>query len=225
MSMYNMGGVKGAKVVSNNFLRAGIHNVIFKGIDKAEGTGNAIELRFEAVDGSGIHNERIFEPRSEERTQSQYGTNPSEAEQFMCKIKQVIDALDPELAHNIENNGDKFAAPNFDAFVTLLKKYLDKKVGTPTQIKLIPTTGNFVGFPGFIARLSKDNALYMTTKVIGNDLVLTAKEKTAIDNAANAKPTDMRQKSNELDDLREEFKVNEVEDTSNIADENDDLPF
>lgn len=225
MSMYNMGGVKGAKVVSNNFLRAGIHNVIFKGIDKADGVGNAIELRFEAVDGSGIHNERIFEPRSEERTQSQYGTNPSEAEQFMCKIKQVIDALDPELAHNIENNGDKFAAPNFDAFVTLLKKYLDKKVGTPTQIKLIPTTGNFVGFPGFIARLSKDNALYMTTKVIGNDLVLTAKEKTAIDNAANAKPTDMRQKSNELDDLREEFKVDEVKDMSDIADENDDLPF
>lgn len=225
MSMYNMGGVKGAKVVSNNFLRAGIHNVIFKGIDKADGVGNAIELRFEAVDGSGIHNERIFEPRSEERTQGQYGTNPSEAEQFMCKIKQVIDALDPELAHNIENNGDKFAAPNFDAFVTLLKKYLDKKVGTPTQIKLIPTTGNFVGFPGFIARLSKDNALYMTTKVIGNDLVLTAKEKTAIDNAANAKPTDMRQKSNELDDLREEFKVDEVKDMSDIADENDDLPF
>ena len=57
MSMFNMGGVKDAKVVSNNFLRAGIHNVIFKGIDKADGF-NAIELRFEAVDGSGIHNEK-----------------------------------------------------------------------------------------------------------------------------------------------------------------------
>ena len=224
MSMYNMGGVKDAKVVSNNFLRAGIHNVIFKGIDKANGF-NAIELRFEAVDGSGIHNERIFEPRSEERTQSQYGTNPSESEQFMCKIKQVIDALDPELAHNIENNGDKFAAPNFDAFITLLKKYLDKKVGTQTQIKLVPTTGNFVGFPGYIARLNKDNAIYMTTKVIGNDLVLTAKEKAAIENAANAKPTDMRQKGSELDDLREEFKIEDEQNAGNVADEGDDLPF
>ena len=127
MSMFNMGGVKDAKVVSNNFLRAGIHNVIFKGIDKADGF-NAIELRFEAVDGSGIHNERIFEPRSEERTQSQYGTNPSESEQFMCKIKQVIDALDPELAHKIEADGDKFAAPDFDSFIALLKKYLDKRL-------------------------------------------------------------------------------------------------
>lgn len=215
-----MGGVKDAKVVSSNFLRAGIHDVIFKGIDKAEGF-SAIELRFEAVDGSGIHNERIFEPRSEERTQSQYGTNPSEAENFMCKVKQVIDALDPELAHKIETEGDKFTAASFDAFIALLKKYLDKKVGTQTQIKLIPTTGNFVGFPGYITRLSKDNVIYMTTKVIGQDLVLTAKEKTAIDTAANAKPTDMRQRGSELDDLRGDFAPQKEE----VANESDDLPF
>lgn len=220
MGMFNMGGVKDAKVVSGNFLRAGIHDVFFKGIDKADGF-SAIELRFEAVDGSGIHNERIFEPRSEERTQSQYGTNPSEAEQFMCKVKQVIDALDPELAHKIETEGDKFAAASFDAFIALLKKYLDKKVGVQTQIKLVPTTGNFVGFPGFIARLSKDNVIYMTTKVIGENLVLTAKEKTAIDTAANAKPTDMRQRGNELDDLRDEFTV----ETKEVAAEDSDLPF
>lgn len=224
MSMFNMGSVMNAKVVSNNFLRAGIHNVIFKGIDKAEGSTSAIELRFEAVDGSGIHNERIFEPRSTERTQSQYGTNPSEAEQFFCKIKQVISALDPALAHRIDVEGDKFTAPTFEAFITLLKKYLDSKVGTQTQIKLVPTSGNFVGFPGFIARLSKDNVLYMTTKVIGNDLVLTAKEKAAIEAAATAKPTDMRQNNGELDDLRGEFDVPEDK-SENVADENDDLPF
>lgn len=219
MAMFNMGGVKDARVLSNNFLRAGIHNVIFKGIDKAEGF-SAIELRFEAVDGSGVHNERIFEPRSEERTQSQYGTNPSEAEQFMCKIKQVIDALDPELARKIETEGDKFAASNFDAFIVLLKKYLDKKVGTQTQIKLIPTSGNFVGFPGYIARLNKDGGIYMITKVIGNDLVLTAKEKTAIDAAANAKPTDMRQRNDELDDLRQDFAIKD-----NVAGEDEEMPF
>lgn len=219
-----MGSVMNAKVVSNNFLRAGIHNVIFKGIDKADGAISAIELRFEAVDGSGIHNERIFEPRSAERTQSQYGTNPSEAEQFSCKIKQVIEALDPELANRIDNEGDKFAAPTFDAFINLLKKYLDPKIGTQTQIKLVPTSGNFVGFPGFIARISKDNVLYMTTKVIGNNLTLTAKEKSSIEAAAAAKPTDMRKTDGELDDLREEFNIGE-EKSDNIADENDDLPF
>ena len=101
------------------------------------------------------------------------------------------------------------------------KKYLDKKVGTQTQIKLVPTTGNFVGFPGFVARLSKDNAIYMTTKIIGHDLVLTAKEKTAIDSAANAKPTDMRQRNNELDDLREDFSPQE----DSMNNDDSDLPF
>lgn len=221
MSMFNMGGVKAAKVVSSNFLHAGIHNVVFKGLNKSDNF-NAMEFHFEAVDGSGVHNERIFEPRSSERTQSQFGTNPSEAEQFMCKIKQIIDALDPELARKIEDDKDnKFTAANFDAFIVLLKKYLDKKVGVETQIKLVPTTGSYVGFPGFIARLSKDDVLYMTTKVIGTDLVLTAKEKAAIDAAANAKPTDMRRRNDELDDLRNEF----AEPASNVEDDDSDLPF
>lgn len=221
MGMFNMGGVKDAKVISNSFLRPGIHNVIFKGIDKAENVGgfNAMELRFEAVDGSGVHNERIFEPRSEERTQNQFGINPSDSEQFMCKIKQIIDALDPELASKIETEGDKFTANSFDGFINLLKKYLDKKVGTQTQIKLIPTKGGYAALPGYIARISKDGLIYMNTKVIGNDLVLTSKEKSAIDAAANAKPTDMRQNNNdELDDLRKDF--DNTEDSSE-----DDLPF
>lgn len=222
MGMFNMGGVMNTKVVSSNFLNAGIHDVIFKGIDKTTTVNGrtAIKLQFEAVDGSGVHNENILEPRSEERTQGQYGTNPSEAEQVMCKVKQVIDALDPELAHRIETDGDKFTAPDFESFIALLKKYLDKRIGTQTQIKLVPTTGNFVGFPGFIARLSKDGNLYMSTKVIGTDLVLTAREKTAIENAKNAKPTDMRNTNkDELDDLSRDF------DTDNTSAEDSDLPF
>lgn len=220
MSMFNMGGVGAAKVVSNNFLKAGVHNVIFKGIDKANNL-NAMELRFEAVDGSGIHNERIFEPTSEERIQSQFGLNPSQAEQTMCKVKQVIDALDPELSRRIETEGDKFVANTFDDFIILLKKYLDKKVGVQTQIKLVPAkNGNFVTFPGYIARLNKDGNIYMTTKVIGNDLVLTAKEKEAIESANNAKPTDMRTRSNELDDLKNEFQV-----SIDVVNDDSDLPF
>lgn len=218
MSMFNMGGVKNVQVVSNNFLSAGIHNVIFKGLNKANHC-NAIELHFEAVDGSGVHNEYIFEPNSDERKQGTYGINPSDAENFMCKIKQIIDALDPELARKIEANGDNFTAPDFDGFINILKKYLDKKVGVQTQIKLIPANGNFVRFPGYVARLNKDNVIYMTTKFIGDNLVLTAREKDAIDNVSQAKPTDMSKRKNELDDIREDF------DDINIEDNNDGLPF
>lgn len=216
--MFNLGGVKDAKVVSNNFLSAGIHDVYFRGIDKAEGF-SAAELRFEAVDGSGVHNERIFEPRSDKRTESQYGTNPSEAEQFMCTIKQVIAAIDPELDKKIEADGDKFKADTFDGFIALLKKHLDKKLGAQTQIKLVPgSSGNFVNFPRFIANISKDGNLYMRNKVIGNDLVLTPKEKAAIDNAANARPTNMRNRAAELDDLKDDFGVDTNEDDN-------DMPF
>ena len=219
MSMnFNFGGVKTANVVTNNFLPAGVHDVIFKGVDKAD-TFSALTLHFEAVDGSGIHNENIFEPRSDQRVDSQYGQNPSESEQFFCKIKQVIEALDPDLAQKIEKEGEKFAAPDFDGFVKLLKKYLDKKVGTQTQIKLVPTKGSYVGFPGYIANISKDGNLYMRDKVIGENLVLTAKQKDAIENAAKAKPTDMRARANdELADIADDF------DTKDEADDSD-MPF
>lgn len=212
-----MKSVKDTKVMSTNYLKAGIHNVIFKGVEKSENF-NALELKFDSIDGTGTHIERIFEPRSEERTESQYGTNPSETEQFMCKIKQIIDAIDPELGKEIEDNPSKLDVASFDLFINVLKKYLNTKIGVETQIKLIPTSGNFVGFPGFIARINKDGNLYMTTKIIGSNLTLTAKEKNLIDEAANAKPTNMNSKSSndELDDLKDDFPAVPSE---------DDLPF
>ena len=219
MGMFNMGGVATTKVVNNDYLKAGIHNVIFKGLDKAQNL-NAIEFRFEAVDGSGIHNERLFEPQSAERNESQFGAIPSQTEQFMCKIKQIIDALDPDLGKMIEENGNKFAAPDFEGFIMLLKRYLDKRVGVETQIKLVPTKGSYVGFPAFVANLSKDGVLYMNTKVIGNNLTLTPKEVTAIENAKNAKPTDMKSRDNELDDLKDDFDI-----VDKKAELDDDLPF
>lgn len=223
MSMFNLGGVKDARVVSTNYLKPGIHQVVFKGIQKAEmsdATINAIELQFEAVDSSGIHNERLFEPRSTERVPNRFNPSnedPSQAEQFMVKIKQVIEALDPELGKQINENGEKFSAPDFNGFLKLLKKYLDPKVGTKTYIKLVPN-GRYAGFPGFPARCSKDGGLIITTTFIGENLVLSSYEKTQIDNALTAKPTPMGTK-NELDDLKEAFP------SVDPGDDSDDLPF
>lgn len=220
MGMFNMGDTKSVKVSSGNgvnYLRAGIHTVTFKGINKSD-KANAIELKFENAEGA-VHNELIFEPRSAERTQSQFGTNPSEAEQFRCKIKQIIDALNPTLGKAIDEQGEKFDANSFDGFINLLKKHLDDKVGTTTQIKLIPTSGNFVGFPGFPARVSKDGGLYMTTKMIGEDLTLTTSEKNKIDAAQNAKPTPMIQ-TDEFADIKDDFDIDVTDDS-----DEDKLPF
>ena len=130
---------------------------------------DAMILKFETPDGSQVHNERVFCPRSTERGSSQFGPTPSEFEQFLSKCKCLIKALDIDLFNKIEKDGDKFQAPDFAGFVALLKKYLDKKVDTEVDIKLIPTQGQYVGFPGFPARISKDGNLYIANNFIGDN--------------------------------------------------------
>lgn len=224
MSMFNMGGaIQTAGIATNNsgnFLKAGIHKVLFKGIEQVEGS-DAMILKFETPDGSQIHNERIFCPRSTERGSSQFGPTPSEFEQFLSKCKCLIKALDIDLFNKIEKDGDKFQAPDFAGFVALLKKYLDKKVDTEVDIKLIPTQGQYVGFPGFPARISKDGNLYIANNFIGDNLVLTAAEVKKIENAETAKPTDMSTKSDnsDLKELMGDFEVD-----TNDSDP-DGLPF
>ena len=206
-----MGAAKGVSVASS-FLPAGIHKVRFTGMNLANaGESNVVEFKFESVDGAGIHNERIFEPRSNERTTSQFGENPSEAEQFTLKISQIISALDPELAKKIDENGDRFQAPDFPSFVNLLKKYLDNKVGTETFIKLIPS-GNYVNFPRYVASINKDGVLYINNKFIGNNLALTAKEARSIEEASRAKPTSMAEADDEIDEIKNSFKDAKIDD-------------
>lgn len=224
MSMFSMGGsIQAAGIVSNssNYLKAGIHEVVFKGIEMVEGA-DAFILKFETPDGTASHNERFFAPRSGERKESSYGATPSEFEQFLSKCKCLIKALDPELFDKIEKDGDKFAAPDFAGFVKLLKKYLDKRIDTVTHIKLIPTgKGNYVGFPGFPARIGKDGqSLYIANNFIGEGLVLTAAEVKKIDEMAAAKPTDMSSRENAdiLSDMEDDFKTED-------KDDDDGLPF
>lgn len=220
--MFDLKGVENAQVVTGNtqYLRAGVHDVIFKGLDKAEGF-EAFDLHFEGLNGA-LHNERVFEPKSDERIAGPYGDNPSQAEQFRGKIMQIIDAIDPEIATKIKTDPSKFSAPDFNSFVKLLKKYLDPKIGKQVQIKLLPN-GKYTSFPGFPMRLTKDGVLMYTTKFIGNDLVLDAKEVTLIEKVAAASPTVMSKRtSSELDDLKAEFG----EDLGSVnTDDSDDLPF
>lgn len=143
-NMFDMGAVATAQVVENNRLKCGIHDVIFKGIERGEDFGpnavGTIDIHFEAVDGSGIFDDKMFEPTSAERktTTDRNGVEreqASPAEQFMAKCKQLIMALNPEAGEKIEKGEAQFKASSFDGIVKLLKKILDSKVGTQTQIK------------------------------------------------------------------------------------------
>lgn len=70
--------------------------------------------------------------------------------------------------------------------------------------------------PKYVASVGKDGVVRSRTKVIGEDLTLTAREKTDIENANSAQPTNMKERDKDLDDLKETFNVKGSE---------DDLPF
>lgn len=220
MSMFNVtSGVANVQVrAAANYLRAGVHNVKFTGVNKGDNAAyTTIEFGFEDADGA-THTERLFAPTSAERQQNRFNAaieDPSQAEQFLCKLMHIISALAPDVFEKIQTGKVKFeAGDDFDLLIRMVKKILDPKVGTEVQIKLVPN-GRFVGFPGFPARIDKNGNLYLSTSFIGQDLTLSAWEKAQIDKANTAKPTDMATRdTKELDDL----------DTEGTSDD-DDLPF
>lgn len=220
--MFSMGGsIQAAGITSNssNFLKAGIHKVVFKGIEMVENADAAV-VKFETPDGSQVHNERLFSPRDNERKDRNGILSASEFENFLAKCKLLIKALDPVLFDKIEKDGSKFAAPDFASFIKLLKKYLDQKIGTETNIKLIPTKGNYVGFPYSVTGISKDGALYINNNFIGENLMLTAYETRRIEEAASARPTDMSRNvaNDDLTGISDDFDVKD-------EDDDDGLPF
>ena len=186
MSMFDFSVAKNANQVTSTFLRGGIHNVTYKGIEwvasQSEGNSDAFVLLFETKDGIQ-HRETIFDPSNisncTQRATTQYGENPSEMENFMVKITQIINALNPELGAKIAA-GEKIEVSCFKALAKYLKENLASSVGKETQIKLIP------------------------------------REKTDIENANSAQPTNMKERDKDLDDLKETFNVKGSE---------DDLPF
>ena len=96
MSMFDFSVAKNANQVTSTFLRGGIHNVTYKGIEwvasQSEGNSDAFVLLFETKDGIQ-HRETIFDPSNisncTQRATTQYGENPSEMENFMVKITQI----------------------------------------------------------------------------------------------------------------------------------------
>lgn len=227
MGMFDVAGAANVQVrKSGQYLQAGIHTVKFVGVEKND-SYSAIDFSFE--NENGTHTERLFEPQSNVRQANRFNSaveDPSQAEQFMCKLMQIIEVLNPEFHAKMKADPKKYSAPSFDKLIELVKMILEPKIGTETQIKLLPN-GRFVGFPGFPARIDRNGNLYLSTSFIGSDLTLTAYEKNQIDKALTAKPTKMETfdlgGNNELLGMSDE--LGDVAEEKTADSEDDGLPF
>lgn len=219
MANFGFDLVEGVKP-SSVYFKPGIHEATFTDIEKGSVDGPngnilVIDFSFTGADGE-MFRARYFDPGQQGavRGQMQWGENPSALEQLMISIKQIIEALNYEAYEKIENKQLVISAATFSEFVDKIIEILKPSIGTKTTIKLIPQ-GSYVQFPKYPASINRSGKLYVSSKFIGKGLVLTAHEKTLIDNYNSAKPTKMETKG---EDLLSEVK----EDLDNL---DDDLPF
>ena len=224
MSMFDMSVAQGVKE-GGKFLQAGIHNATFMGITSEEVTSqkdnktyNVLNMIFD-VEGFGEMKHKLFEPKSATRTESQFGTNPSDMEQFMIANYHLLATANPDIAKGIDEGTVKIDAPNFVAFVKKMQEFTNDFIGKSVKVKLLPTKSGFNQMPSFPAKISKTGKLYLTTSFIGNELTLTAYELAAIEKAKNAKPTNMAAMKSS-DDILEGMSED-----INSTDEDGDLPF
>ena len=103
---FNFGATKGASEAPK-MLTAGIHTAAFKGIKKETITTKAgddmdvMQVTFNVKD-FGEYKQNFFAPNSTERTEGQYGPNPSPMEHFLVIVRQILDALDPKFGQDID---------------------------------------------------------------------------------------------------------------------------
>ena len=227
MGMFDLTSTTGLKDTSN-FLSAGIHNAKFNGLtlgsiasQKTGETYNVMTLTLD-VDGHGEFTHNFFEPTSDERTQGNYGLNPSQKDHFMVALRQIFDALDASIGEMIDNKNvtvggkavDMSKISTFEQLVKLSKALTDPYIGTSVEIKLVPQNTGFNDLPSFPARINRAGALGISTRFIGHGLTLSQSEQRKIDAAANSRPTNMSNSDT----------LSGVADALNISDDSD-LPF
>ena len=215
---------------SGNFLAGGIHKAKFLGLEPGTVTSqkdgsnyNTMVIKLD-IEGHGEWSHNFFEPKSAERTESQFGPNPSPVEQFMVALRQIFDALDPAIGENIDNknvvvNGKKvnLESLDFNQLVKLAQILTTPCVNTEVEIKLIPTNTGFNDIPGFPARINRAGALGIATRFIGHNLVLSQSEQKKIEASQNRVPTNVATPDSSLEGLTDILGADSTDTT--------DLPF
>lgn len=218
---FDMSATTGVKE-SGKFLAPGIHKAKFNGLtldtitsQKDGNTYKVMSLNLD-VDGYGDYTQNFFEPRSAERTQSQFGENPSPVEHFMIALRQIFDAVNPAIGEGIDNGTTKITG-DFSAIVKTAMKLTAPSIGTEVEIKLVPQSNGFAAMPGFPAKINRVGALGIATRIIGHNLVMSQSEQRKIDAANNARPTNMASNDTSIEGLSDALGLEDKDDS--------DLPF
>lgn len=186
-------------------LTPGIKDATFKGIgftpvEKQE-TGekwNCLVLKLD-IDDFGEYNQNFFEPTSNERKENKWGektiTSASPLDHFLITIREIFDALDPQLMKDVESGVKPLSNNKFSALVKTIKEYTDPYIGAKVQIKLLPNNRGFCSMPNYPAGINDNGDLKIATRIIGHDLTFTSSELRKIEAAKNAQPTNMSKSS------------------------------
>lgn len=210
---------------SGKRIEAGIKDATFKGIEFRQKTiidkvNNCLAIHLD-VDGYGEYIQDFLEPKENERKDGQWGKMASPLDHFLIIVREIFDALDPQIIKDIESGTKKLSSNKFSTLVETIKKYTDPYIGTRVQIKLIPGNKGFISMPSFPAKITRDGNLSIATRIIGHDLTLTSSEIKKIEAAKNAAPTNMGAKASiDTNDL-----LSSIDSQSTDTDTESDLPF
>lgn len=229
MGMFNLSATTGVKE-SGKFLQPGIYNAKFISVElsdlNSQKTGQnykTMKLTLD-IDGYGEFTHNFFEPTSAERSANAFGENPSQVEHFLIAVRQIVDALDPKIGEDMDNdnitvNGKHVKKDDlsFEQLVKLIAILTKPYSGTEVEIKLVPQSNGFAAIPGFPAKINRTGALGIATRFIGHGLVMNQSEQKKIEAAKNAQPTNMAQTTS--------GSVEGLADALGITDDATDLPF
>ena len=114
----------------------------------------------------------------------------------MILVREILETLNPEIMEQLGDGTLKLRGKGkfngtFRELVLAMIEVTAPFVGEKLQIKALPQNNGFSSIPIFIARITRNNELALGCWVIGHDLTLDDREKKLIDNAANARPTNM----------------------------------
>lgn len=228
MGMFDLSTTTGVKE-GGKFLQPGIHNAKFVSIEANNITSQKDGQEYKTmkltldIDGYGEFTHNFFEPKSADRSAGTYGDNPSPVEHFMVSVRQIVDALDPKIGEDIDNdtitvNGKHVNKSNlnFEQLIKLIAVLTKPCAGKEVEVKLIPQSNGFADIPGFPAKINRNGDLGIATRFIGHNLVMNQSEQKKIDAAKNAQPTNMKQVTDgNLGDVASNLGLSE----------SDDLPF